>query len=133
MTPEEVVRAIVDAYASGDLDRVLANVTEDVRYRVEADPRYAVFAFDATNRDEFEAAMVFMGNRILIRRFDIEELFLSGPRAVSRQAIELEVRATGEIVALQNTLFWTVRGDRISDVLEFVDTGLVAASVSKGM
>ena len=109
----EIVRALIDAFNSGDMDGMFKDAAQDIEYDVSraAGPFHGVYrGLDEMRRVTEEFAEPWASNR-----YEIEEFIESGEQVVTpftnylrgRDGIEVQARAAW---------VWTIRGGTITHV-----------------
>ena len=127
MTTEQIIRDAVFAYASQDIDRVLACLTDDIVYTIEASEPLGPYRANCADKEGFVQVIGQIVGDYVVEKFELADILVDGDRAATRIDVTLRNRITGTLVVGQNAIFWTVRDGLVSEVREFHDTAQLAA------
>lgn len=127
MTTEQIVRDAVAAYASQDMERVLACMTDDIVYTIEASAAHGPYCAACNGKEEFVGVIGQIVGDYAVEKFELADIIVDGNRAATRVNATLRNRNTDTLVVGQSAIFWTVRDGLVSEVREFHDTAQLAA------
>ena len=127
MTTEETIRSVVEAYSRGDVDAVNGYLHDNVRYCILTNPDTSPFKADCAGRGGFWSAVQKIQDELVIDRYELEDIIVSGDRAATHITVGATNRVSGKSAHAGMAIFWTVKDGRITDIHEIHDTGMVLA------
>ena len=122
---QSVVQRGYDCFSKGDLDSLLATLTEDVEWSVVGPPDAFSLFGDRTGRDGAAEYFRLVGETLDITEFSPTRFLVDGDTVVVLGHSDGIVRKTGRAIRNKWVHVFTVRGDQISRFEEFVDSTVV--------
>lgn len=126
MTAKDVVSSVFKAYADRDLDAVLSHFADDACFHWRADPGQIPFAGPCHGKASIAERLRGLAEQFEFDAYEPELLIGEGDRAASVINVKLTRRADGAKIALQAGQFWTVKDGKVSELVEFYDTAMMA-------
>jgi ketosteroid isomerase-like protein len=126
MQPVELIKQIYADYARGDIDAVLENCDHTLEFNFVADPKYSKYAGAAVGKHGFRELAARLHDDFEYVGFEQIDLIADGGRIAVRNELRMKRRATGVEVVIEVADFWTIRGGKAVEVVEFYDSALLA-------
>jgi ketosteroid isomerase-like protein len=127
MTPTDVVDRLYSALRAGDIEGVLALLSEDVVFVVPG-PSGLGAAGEWRGREGVRECFRRLGEGHATERLDFLERIAEGPYVVSRLHTVGVARATGRRFASDIVHLFTVEHGKVTRLLDFFDTAALAAA-----
>ena len=127
MSAVETVRNIYAAYSRGDLDGSLSYCSDDICFTWVAEPNLVAFAGRCENKQDLRRRMIELHDVYEYRSFTPVDIFGGGDRVAAQTVLELTRRDNGKAFTLRCCDIWTVRNGVATEMVEYYDTGLLAA------
>ena len=125
MSALQTITTIYAAYSRGDMDTGLALCSEDICFNWPVDGQLSSRAGDATGLSAMRERLVELQTTYEFQSFRPFSIVADGERVAARVAMELKHRATGRSLKIENAHFWTVRGGKAVELIEYYDTALI--------
>jgi ketosteroid isomerase-like protein len=122
---KQVIQRMYDAFQRGDVDAILANLTDDFAWNM---PGPAPFAGQRSGREGMRQFFEEMGRGVEIDQFDVDEILSDGDKVVVLGRERAKIRATGATYESDFAHVYTLRGGRVSHGRVFSDTSAAAAA-----
>src|SRR3954454_17329414 len=125
---KELMRRLYDAYNKGDIDTVLANMTDDITWYA---PGPAPFAGHRRGRDEMREFFTESLRWVQIDQFDVDEILADGYRIVVLGRQRATVRETGRHFETDWAHVYTLRNGKVAHGQLFSDTHAIASALGE--
>ena len=122
---ERVVQEMYAAFGRGDIPGVLDTLSADIEWRI-AGPSELPYAGLHRGRDEVAKFFETFGQASEFEMFEAQEYFSRGDKVVVLGHERQHVKATGNVVETEWAMVFTLRGGKIAQFHNFVDTHAVA-------
>jgi len=117
-----------DAYNKGDIETVLANMTDDFTWYA---PGPAPFAGQRRGRDEMRNFFTETVRWVQIDQFDVDEILADGDKVVVLGQQRATVRETGRHFETRWAHVYTLRNGKVSAGQVFTDTDAIASALGE--
>lgn len=124
LTPREVIDALYGAMKSGDIEGVLALLSEDVELVIPGLPGVGA-AGHWRGRDAARECFRRLGEGQVTERLDFFERIVFGNTVVSRLHVTAVAKKTGKRFESDIAHFFTVVDGKVTRLLDFFDTAVV--------
>jgi ketosteroid isomerase-like protein len=123
----ETVQEAYGAFARGDIEGVLATLTEDVVWKMPGEPG---IPFAGTRHGQSGVGEFFRLLNVTdeVLQFEPREFFAKGDKVVVLGLYRARARATGKIIDYEWAQVFTLQNGKISGWAEFCDTAAIAAA-----
>jgi uncharacterized protein len=122
---KQFIRRMYDAYSKGDIDAVLANMTDDFTWYA---PGAAPFAGQRRGREEMRAFFAESLRWVQMDQFDVDDVLADGDKVVVLGRQRGTVRETGRHFETRWAHVYTLRGGKAATGEVFTDTHAVASA-----
>ncbi len=127
----EVVKQIYADYAAGNMEGALGRCSDDFRFCWKADPALTRFSGQSIGAAGFVEKVGSVHKDYEYHAFRPLAIFGDGDRVAAQVEIDFSRRDTGERRIMEIAHFWTLRGGKAVELLEYYDTAAVAAIDSR--
>jgi uncharacterized protein len=125
---KQLVQRMYDAFNRGDIDTVLANMTDDITWYM---PGPAPFAGHRAGRDEVRKFFAEAAGATQMDEFDVDELLADGDRVVALGRQRATVRETGRHFESRWAHVYTIRTGKVAACEIYMDTHAAASAVGE--
>jgi ketosteroid isomerase-like protein len=122
---KQLIRRMYDAYIGGDLESILAKLTDDFAWNVPGPVPFAGRRTGAAGMREFFAAMA---SAVQVDQFDVDDILADGDKVVVLGRERATVRETGRHYETDFAHVWTLRDGKIVQGQVFADTAAGGAA-----
>jgi uncharacterized protein len=116
---KQTVRNIYDAFSRGDVEAILAGLTDDFSWNV---PGGAPFAGFRRGKDGMRQFLAQLAEMVSTERFEVVEVLADGDKVVVLGQERSMARATGRWYETDFAHVWTLRDGKVSRGQVFADT-----------
>ena len=128
MSNIETIRSIYEAFGRGDVERILASVTDDTEWAFNGARPEVPWHKTFRGKKELPGFFQAMATDLRMQKFEPRKFIAAGDDVVVHLALEYEVTRTGKRVAEEQLQWWTLRDGRVARLVHFEDTAQVAAA-----
>ena len=124
---EEIKAIIARLYAarkSGDLDAILRFFAADATFAMSGSKQASGVAMEAKGTDEIRAALTNLLDAYDMQEQTILSFLVDEEKAAVHHQSKMKFKPTGEVFETEMLDLWKLQGDKITSVIEFVDTAL---------
>jgi uncharacterized protein len=122
------VQRMYDAFNRGDIDTVLANMTDDITWYM---PGPAPFAGHRCGRDEVRNFFAEAARATQMDQFDMDELLADGDKVVALGRQRATVRETGRHFEVRWAHVYTIRAGKVAACEIYTDTHAAASALGE--
>jgi ketosteroid isomerase-like protein len=122
---KQLIQRMYEAYSKGDIETVLANMTDDFTWYA---PGGAPFAGQRRGRDEMRNFFTEMNRWVQTDQFDADEILADGDKVVVLGRQRATVRETGRHFETRWAHVYRLRGGKVSEGQAYTDTHAVASA-----
>ena len=122
---KQTIQRMYDAFNKGDIDAVLANLTDDFAWYA---PGAAPFAGQRSGRDEMRNYFAELNRWMQIDEFDADEVLADGDKVVVLGRQRATVRETGSHFETRWAHVYTIRNGKVAAGEVYTDTHAVASA-----
>lgn len=126
MTPLDTVKAIYAAYSVGNIEAALAHCTDNICFKWNADSNLVRFGGTCMGKAEFLGRLMDLHDRYHYRSFRATALVAGEDRVAAQVEIGLTHRHSGREFTMHTANFWTIRGGKAVELVEYYDTAMIA-------
>jgi ketosteroid isomerase-like protein len=116
---KQTVQKIYDAFSRGDVEAILAGLTDDFNWNV---PGGAPFAGARRGKEGMRQFLAQLSELVATERFEVVETLADGDKVVVLGHEKSMVRATGRGYETDFAHVWTLRAGKVSGGQVFADT-----------
>ena len=128
---EKVVRDVYSARLSNDVERVCDQFLSDGCLVINGDPAESAIALRAAGRPSLDEMLDALIQRWEWLEQDIERVLIDGDHAAVQYQLTARFKPTGEVVQTTICDLLTFRSGKLAEVVQFVDTALVAGLMAR--
>jgi ketosteroid isomerase-like protein len=122
------VQAIYQAFGQGDVQEILARVTEDTRWGFNGGQKEVPWHGPFQGKSELPGFFQALASGVKMSRFEPKKFITQGDEVIVHLALEYTVTRTGKRVAEEQLHWWTLRDGKVARLTHFEDTAQVAAA-----
>ena len=116
-----LVQSAYDAFGRGDVEAILANVTDDVVWSLEG-PLTIPFAGTRRGRQEVRGFFTALGTTQTGQKLEIDEWIAQGDKVATVGYYSFTANATGRSLRARLAHVFTIRDGKIAKFEDFTDT-----------
>jgi ketosteroid isomerase-like protein len=122
-----MVQHLYDAFNAGDIDALLARLTDDIDWVV---PRIRKVPFSGPRRGRASVAEFFasVSEHQEPLRFDVHAIVAQGDRAIALGHYRWRVKRTGRTLEGDFAHAWTIKDEKVTRLQEYTDTAAYEAA-----
>ncbi|MGE3149042.1 MAG: nuclear transport factor 2 family protein [Pseudorhodoplanes sp.] len=129
---EELVRTAYDARKNGDLDAVNRIFSENVHFRIAGDAAFQPMTMRAEGLRNFRLLLKEMITVFEWIDQEILSIVIEGSKVAVHWRGGIRSAVTGDIVVTECADFFEIEGGRVSSLVEFCDSALLARLTGTG-
>jgi len=123
---KDTILSLYEAFGRGDVDTILAGLTDDVRWTCNLGPAVP-WSCDYTGKADVPKFFAAIYNSVDVLGFDPQEFISEGDTLVSMGTFGCRVKATGKESNARWIFVWRFRGDKVCGYEQFHGPELEAA------
>jgi uncharacterized protein len=123
----EIVRRLYAAQGARDVDSLVDGCADDISFNWVADPKLSKYAGSGKGKDAFLLQLATLGADFEYRDMKPYDFIASGDRVAVRTELHMTRRSTGREFIIHCADFWTIRGGKVVEFVEYYDTALANA------